>query len=126
MFLNVFFMFILKSVDERLYIVLDLRHEASLQSERGRQRRGRSSISKSFFLLIASLGHSLAAKSSQSGRPGATRAGKSSQPGRPEQPDRARRSQIEPARASQERPEHPNRASQGACDRQVSLRYSPS
>ena len=49
----------------------------------------------------------MAAKSSQSGRPGATRAGKSSQPGRQEQPDRASRSQIEPARA-------PNRASQGA------------
>ena len=56
-------------------------------SEAGSVEAG-SSISKSiFFLLIASLGHSLgqsfAPKSTQPGRPGATRAPKSSQPGRP-------------------------------------------
>ena len=42
-----------------------------------------------------------AARSSQPERPGATRKTKSSQPRHPEQPDRANRGQIEPARASQ-------------------------
>ncbi len=66
---------------------------------------------------MVSIGQSLAANSSQLGRPGAHRATKSSQPGHQGQPDRASRSQIEPARApgaaraSQSRPD---RASKGA------------
>ena len=102
----------------RFYNKLGLRHEETCQSARSRQHRSRI-VEKQidFFLLIVSIGQSLAAKSSQLGRPGAHRAAKSSQPGQQGQPDRAKRGQIEPARApgaaraSQSRP---NRASKGA------------
>ena len=46
-------------------------------------------------------GASRAARSSQPDRPGATRIAKSSEPGRAQQPDRASRGQIEPARTRQ-------------------------
>ena len=65
-----------------IMILLDLRHEASLQSERGRQRRGRSSISKSFFFANRVVG---AVVSSQI------------EPVRAPRSDQGR--QIEPARA---------------------------
>ena len=85
------------------YHKLDLRHEETFQIVRSWQRRGRI-VDKLIviFLLIASMEHSFATKSSQSGRRG--------------HPDRATGGQIEPARASQERP---NRASQIAQGTQI-------
>ena len=77
-----------------------------------------SSISKSFFLLIVSMGQSLASQ----GEPGAPWASKASQPEHPGHPDRVIRGEIEPARASHERPGRPNRASQGAQGRDRACR----
>ena len=95
-----------------------MRHDVTFQSVRSWQRRGRI-VDKLIviFLLIASMGHSCATKSSLPGRARSARASKSSQPGRPGHPDRAIRGQIEPARASQKRPGPPNRSSQGAQGR---------
>ena len=80
-----------------------------------------SSKSKSFFLLIVSMGQSVASQ----GEPGAPRASKASQPERPGHPDRATRGQIEPARASQKRPGPPNRASRGAQGRDAASQDAP-
>ena len=82
-----------------------------MQSERGRQRRGRTPCSTSIFFANRIDGAGVeAAKSSQLGRPGAHRATKSSQRGRQGQPDRV---QSDP-KAHQERPksaqEHPKDA----------------
>ena len=99
-----------------------MRHEETFQSARSRQHRSRI-VDKQidFFLLIVSIGQSLASQ----GEPGAPRASKASQPERPGHPDRAIRGQIEPARASQKRPGPPNRASQGAQGRDAASQDAP-
>ena len=101
---------------------LDLRHEETFQSTRSRQHRSRI-VDKQidFFLLIVSMGQSLASQ----GEPGTPWASKASQPERPGHPDRVIRGQFEPARASQERPERPNRASLGAQGRDRASQGAP-
>ena len=83
-----------------------MRHEETFQSARSRQHRSRI-VDKQidFFLLIVSMGQSLASQ----GEPGAPRAPKASHPERPGHPARAIRGQLAPARASQKRPGPPNR-----------------
>ena len=101
---------------------VDLRHDETFQSARSRQHRSRI-VEKQidFFLLIVSMGQSLASQ----GEPGTPWASKASQPERPGHPDRAARGHIEPARASQKRPGSTNRASQSAQGRDAASQDAP-
>ena len=117
----------------------DLRHEASMQSERGRQRRGRTPCSTSIFfanrIVRAVVGAFVCTQSSQPrATPEHSRAPKSSPrapratPKRPKRAPRAPKSTPERPKNAQEHPKDvprlpksapraPNRGSQGAQER---------
>ena len=124
-----------------MYIhILDLRHEASMQSERGRQRRGRTSCSTSIFfanrIVRAVVGAFVCTQSSQprvpQERPRATpelpRAPKSrpraprATPKRPKRAPRAPKSTPERPKNAQEHPKDAPRAPQ---ERQIEAARAP-